>query len=54
MYTGFAGQSTTMYESLTVNRTLLTSHATGVLSTIVTFKDKSCNGIVQPKKAIPQ
>lgn len=54
MYTGFRGQSITMYESLRINRSLLTSHATGVLSTVVTFKDKNCNGIAQAKKVASQ
>jgi hypothetical protein len=49
MYTGFAGQSITTYESLTIIRTQLTSHARGVLRTVVTFKDKSCNRVIQPK-----
>jgi hypothetical protein len=53
-YAGFAGQSITMYESLTINRSLLTSHAAGVLSTVVTFKDKSCDGVTQPKERASQ
>jgi hypothetical protein len=49
-FSGFGGQRITTYESLTISRTELTSHATGVLSTVVTFKDKDCNGVIQPKR----
>jgi hypothetical protein len=54
IYDGFGGQSITMYESLAINRSLLTSHATGVLSTVVTFKDKNCDGVTQQKERASQ
>ena len=54
VYTGFGGQSITTYESLTIIRTKLTSRATGVLSTVVTFKEKNCNGVIQPKQRASQ
>jgi hypothetical protein len=54
MYAGFGGQSITMYESLTINRTLLTSRATGVLSTVVTLKDKACPAVTEPRERISQ
>ncbi len=47
---GFGGQRVTTYDSLTISRTVLTSQASGVLSTVVTFKGKSCNGVIQPKQ----
>ena len=49
-YAGFGGQMLTTYESLTISRTELLSHSTGVLSTVVTLTDKSCNGVMHPKQ----
>jgi hypothetical protein len=50
MYTGFGGQRITTYESLTIGHTELLSPATGVLRTVVTFKHKGCNGVMEPKQ----
>jgi len=53
-FVGVGGQSIADYELFTINRTLLTSRASGVLHAIVRFKDKSCNVVAQTKEAASQ
>jgi hypothetical protein len=55
MFTGFVGGDMTDYESLTIDRTLLSGRgSSGVLHTSVIFKDKSCNAVIRAEEKTSQ
>jgi hypothetical protein len=55
MFTGFVGGDMTDYESLTIDRTLLSGRgSSAVLHTSVIFKDKSCNAVIRAEEKTSQ